>query len=64
MRCRRRVRACCTSWRCTAPVRRPRCGHTSRTMDALRVLAEKGTKESRERAAGALFELDEETRAS
>ena len=33
------------------------------TMDALRVLAESGTKESRERAAGALFELDEETRA-
>eukprot|EP01045_Picozoa_sp_COSAG04_P003104 COSAG04_NODE_122_length_24803_cov_180.609415_6_plen_2065_part_01 len=34
------------------------------TMDALRVLAESGTKESRERAAGALFELDEETRAA
>merc|ERR1711969_344170 len=35
-----------------------------RTMDALRVLAESGTKESRERAAGALFELDEEARAA
>ena len=34
------------------------------TMDALRVLAESGTKESRERAAGALFELDEETRSA
>eukprot|EP01045_Picozoa_sp_COSAG04_P016368 COSAG04_NODE_1360_length_7092_cov_12.824825_1_plen_1672_part_10 len=34
------------------------------TMDALRVLAESGTKESRERAAGALFELDEERRAA
>eukprot|EP01045_Picozoa_sp_COSAG04_P031501 COSAG04_NODE_5849_length_1473_cov_6.774381_1_plen_463_part_01 len=34
------------------------------TMDALRVLAESGTKESRERAAGALFELDEEARAA
>ncbi|MEE2629107.1 MAG: hypothetical protein VX670_11645, partial [Candidatus Latescibacterota bacterium] len=34
------------------------------TMEALRVLAESGTKESRERAAGALFELDEETRAA
>eukprot|EP01045_Picozoa_sp_COSAG04_P020159 COSAG04_NODE_2035_length_4958_cov_31.505454_1_plen_1643_part_10 len=34
------------------------------TMDALRVLVDKGTKESRERAAGALFELDEETRAA
>eukprot|EP01045_Picozoa_sp_COSAG04_P006490 COSAG04_NODE_320_length_16877_cov_26.485401_1_plen_4766_part_00 len=34
------------------------------TMDALRVLAESGTKDSRERAAGALFELDEETRAA
>ena len=34
------------------------------TMDALRVLAESGTKESRERAAGALFELDEEARAT
>ena len=32
------------------------------TMDALRMLAEVGTKEARERAAGALFELDEETR--
>eukprot|EP01045_Picozoa_sp_COSAG04_P027049 COSAG04_NODE_3884_length_2450_cov_5.538069_1_plen_816_part_11 len=34
------------------------------TMDALRVLAESGTKESRERAAGALFELDEEARSA
>eukprot|EP01045_Picozoa_sp_COSAG04_P021175 COSAG04_NODE_2250_length_4446_cov_52.316310_5_plen_794_part_00 len=34
------------------------------TMDALRVLAEAGTKESRERAAGALFELDEEARSA
>eukprot|EP01045_Picozoa_sp_COSAG04_P026795 COSAG04_NODE_3792_length_2526_cov_2.772147_1_plen_808_part_10 len=34
------------------------------TMDALRVLAESGTKESRELAAAALFELDEETRAA
>ena len=31
-------------------------------MDALRMLVEVGTKEARERAAGALFELDEETR--
>merc|ERR1712034_131262 len=31
------------------------------TMDALRVMTESGTKESRERARGALFELDEET---
>ena len=31
---------------------------------ALRVLAESGTKESRERAAGALFELDEEARSA
>eukprot|EP01045_Picozoa_sp_COSAG04_P003348 COSAG04_NODE_135_length_23774_cov_40.993918_11_plen_2893_part_00 len=36
----------------------------SSTMDALHALAESGTKESRERAAGALFELDEETRAT
>eukprot|EP01047_Picozoa_sp_COSAG01_P107043 COSAG01_NODE_36097_length_522_cov_0.950355_1_plen_130_part_01 len=34
-----------------------------RTMDALRMLAEVGTKESRERAAGALFELDEARRS-
>merc|ERR1711969_285692 len=34
------------------------------TMDALRVLAESGTKESREHAVGALFELDDETRAA
>merc|ERR1711960_43660 len=34
------------------------------TMDALHVLVESGTKESRERAAGALFELDEETRSA
>merc|ERR1711969_537416 len=34
------------------------------TMDALRVLSEKGTKEPRERAAGALFELDEDTRSA
>eukprot|EP01045_Picozoa_sp_COSAG04_P036233 COSAG04_NODE_8730_length_937_cov_4.483294_1_plen_311_part_11 len=33
-----------------------------RTMDALRMLAEVGTKESRERAAGALFELQTERR--
>eukprot|EP01045_Picozoa_sp_COSAG04_P020655 COSAG04_NODE_2136_length_4725_cov_8.089710_5_plen_950_part_01 len=35
-----------------------------RTMDALRLLAESGTKVSRERAAGALFELDEEARST
>eukprot|EP01045_Picozoa_sp_COSAG04_P025205 COSAG04_NODE_3266_length_2994_cov_1.822798_1_plen_260_part_10 len=34
------------------------------TMEALRLLTEAGTKESRERAAGALFELDEETRSA
>ena len=34
-----------------------------RTMEALRVLAEVGTKESRERAASALFELDREARS-
>eukprot|EP01045_Picozoa_sp_COSAG04_P026346 COSAG04_NODE_3641_length_2648_cov_2.033739_1_plen_812_part_10 len=34
------------------------------TMDALGVLAEVGTKESRESAAGALFELDEEARSA
>eukprot|EP01045_Picozoa_sp_COSAG04_P048659 COSAG04_NODE_18785_length_432_cov_2.015015_1_plen_144_part_11 len=33
-------------------------------MDALRVLVEAGTMASRERAAGALFELDEETRSA
>eukprot|EP01045_Picozoa_sp_COSAG04_P039177 COSAG04_NODE_10850_length_748_cov_1.674884_1_plen_249_part_11 len=33
-------------------------------MQALRALAEVGTKESRERAAGALFELDEEARSA
>ena len=33
-------------------------------MEALRVLVEVGTKASRERAAGALFELDEEARSA
>ena len=36
----------------------------SRTMDALRALAEVGTKESRERAQGALFERDETERTA